>query len=101
MVYDFKLKTGFFKTEECKLYIGHKKLKIIGVEGDSPLKIIIDGDDLISINISSKNGSLVDIEISTQNEIYRGIIKETSKSKEVICLLTEEFARKVVNTTKF
>lgn len=95
MVYDFKIKRGFFKTESTKIHISNGKLEIIPKENSEFKKIVITDIDLISLSISKIDFELIHIEIDAENGNWSGHFKDSTKNDEIVCVLVNEFEEKI------
>lgn len=95
MIYGFKLRTGFFKTQPYSLHIVNKQLILKPPENSQLHRIVITDANVVAISIV-KSGHFIDIEINAQGGMYRGTIVDKIDFYEISNMLQQEFGRKII-----
>lgn len=98
MMLDFKLKTGFFKTEQYILAIDTSQLILTPKKDGETHRIVINDNDITTITIIKRGSRLIELEIVSKIGIYIGTLESNSKIDEIIFLLRKEFGRKFLVT---
>mgnify|MGYP000626486789 CR=1 FL=1 len=76
MVYEIRLKTGFYETKLYNLSIKDQRIAILNNEEEI---IVIDDDDLLCVSVTERNN--IEIEIQTKTKVYSGTIAAASASR--------------------
>ncbi len=96
MIYEIKLKTGFFKTEQYMLEITPKKIVLCPKEDVRNSNIVIKTCEISNISINSRDSNLIEIEIVANNGVYICIVDAKYNIDELIYDLTKELGRKLI-----
>lgn len=93
MLFDIRMKTGFFQTKIYELVIGPDKLVLASKETKSD-DITIQDKNMISITL--KNEKAPEIEIQTWERIYLGSLLEKTDFEKLVGLLKENLSVKII-----
>jgi hypothetical protein len=93
MVYEIKLKTGFFETTLYKLSISEGLLVFSPVISRNNKEFSISDEHLVSIEITDKKHT--EMEIKTLNEFLTCIFSEKPDISKLIIVLTDNFNKKI------
>jgi len=94
MVYEFRLKTGFYETKLYSLNIHNKQIRMIPACADNKNKIItVSDNDLISVKVTERKS--LEIEIQTKDNLYSGVILGVSASG-ILDVLKKELHKEVL-----
>jgi hypothetical protein len=96
MVYDVKLKSGFFKTQQYTLAISNKQITLTPQEDSELHNIVITDQDLSTISITGRDTKLTEFEINAQSVIYMGTFAADTNIEEVLWTLKKEFGSKTI-----
>ncbi len=92
MIYEFRLKTGFFETKLYNLSIKDQRITILDNEEEL---IVIDDDDLLCVSVTEKNH--IEIEIQTKTNVYSGTISTAAASaSRLLDDLKEKLNKKIL-----
>ncbi|KAF1086678.1 hypothetical protein SPSYN_00397 [Sporotomaculum syntrophicum] len=95
MIFDIKLKVGFFKTRGYCLTVGHKQIFLTPHDDDYE-KYIINDKELVSIGIYKKNRQIAHLEIVSKRDVYIGSFAIPKNIEEVCQLFIKEFGNKLI-----
>ncbi|MEA5094041.1 MAG: hypothetical protein VB128_03700 [Sedimentibacter saalensis] len=93
MIYDVKLKTGFFEKTLYKLFISENLIVLSPVILGSNKEFSITSEHLVSIEII--NIKHTEIEIKTLNESLTCILSKKTDISKLITVLKENFNKKI------
>ncbi|MDD2555552.1 MAG: hypothetical protein PHN17_04280 [Syntrophaceticus sp.] len=96
VTFEIRLKAGFFKTQVCYLKVGSGQIILIPQEHDGNDRVVINGDELQSVNIMSRNLTYAELEIVTTTNIYVGSLAAETDLKKLAVNLGQEFGAKFV-----
>lgn len=93
MQFEVKMKTGFYKTTNYDLSADQHLLLLIPVKNKTDVAIQIPEEDLISIILTKKKKS--EIEIKTYNQIFTGTFTLNTDLREVQQALKKHITTKI------
>lgn len=93
VIYDIKLKSGFFKTENYSLEIEQEKLNLVSKQ--TGRKITFYENDITSISIIKSHPLQIQIEISTNKEIYSVYFQPETDCDNLIVSLRHRINTKI------
>lgn len=96
VTYEIKLKEGFFKTQVYYLTVGSGQIILTPQEHDDKDQVVINGDELQSVSIMSRNRTSPELEIVTSTNIYDGNLSAQIDLKKLAGDLDQEFGLKFV-----
>jgi len=93
VIFNIRMKTGFFETKTYELWIGKDRLVLSSKESESD-NIPIPDKNIISITL--KNEKAPEIEIQTRNKIYQGTLLERDDFEKLVGFLKENLNVKII-----
>ena len=95
MVCNFKLKTGFFETKKCTLFVRDKAISVFYDNECDDKGLTIMDNDLLSISAIVRSNDTTEIRIHTLDNIYTGFCIDEDKVEKIIKSFVNEFKSKV------
>jgi len=93
MVYEVKLKTGFFETTSYKLSISESSIVLSPANSGKNKEFSITDEHLVSLEITSNKHT--EIEIITLNEFFTCTFLKNPDISELIIVLKDNFNKKI------
>ncbi len=94
MTFKIKFKAGFFKTELYYLSIEAGKIIMLPQGYEAEDFLVIDGEELLSVSIMSRNLISGEMEIVTRSNTYIGIFDSPADLEEMAKIFAQEFGAK-------
>ena len=96
MMFEIRLKAGFFKTQVYCLTAGSGQIILTPQEDDGRKRVIINEDELQSISIIGRIRPYTELEIVSLTDIYVGSLAAQTDLKKLAINLDREFGAKFV-----
>lgn len=93
MLFNIRLKTGFFETKPYDLLVGKDRLVLSSKESESG-SIIIPDKNIISIALNNKKAP--EIEIQTWEKIFQGSLLEKADFEKLLNSIKENLSVKII-----
>ena len=93
MLFDIRMKTGFFETQEYEMLIDKDRLVLSSKEVESDVTIIPDKN---IISISLKDETFPEIEIQTWEKIYQVNLLNKADFENLLDLMKENLNTKII-----
>lgn len=93
MDFEFRMKTGFFETKIFNLLISKGKL-VLSPQGSDHQLITIPEESILNITLEKKEKS-IKMEIQTHEEIYQGLLGNTTVNEQLLSQLKKNINKKI------
>lgn len=94
MIFEFRMRIGFFETKMLDLHISKDKLIFSSKESNDQL-IVIPNDNILAITMKISKKSL-EMEIQTYEKIYQGLLDNKIDYENFINEIKENINKKII-----
>lgn len=94
MIFEFRMKTGFFETKMLDLHINKGKLIFSSKESSDQL-IVIPDENILTVTMKKSKKSL-EMEIQTYQIIYQGLLDNKIDYEKFINQIKENITKKII-----
>ncbi|MDW5299352.1 MAG: hypothetical protein SA378_04340 [Sedimentibacter sp.] len=94
MIFDFRMKTGFFETKMLELHISKGKIILSPKEPDDQLIAILE-ENVLAITMRKSKKSF-EMEIQTNEKIYQGILDNKIDYEKFVNQIKENINKKII-----
>lgn len=89
MNYSFHLKTGFFRTTSCRMSLDEPGINLVPTDTIGERKICITWDSIFEICFLENENS-IELDITTSNGTYLGVVKDHEQARRLAHELKED-----------